>query len=344
MSIMSPQKPTDTTDDLPELPPLEDDGSLFGGDDDMLPDLEREGSDLDDAASDGDFGAFDGIDEQGGLLDGAEGSDDLKIDEEAELLAGAEVGLLDDSDEGDGRDVTEGEVGRLEGDEQSVEDGGAEGTDEDPSAVLEADLEAKSDSAADDDDAFDDDARFTDRVDRTRAPRELEREPWPRRSDVAWTVTRIEPRGWDEVDPVTSSGNMVVHVAKEDTTLPGSTLRMARGDLWVSTDGGATYLRAPSCSGVTAVTILSNEPAHRALVAALHDPSREASGIALVRFDDSGAMTSELIADWVAEDDDDGRVELLRARRREGARAHDHELLAQSSGEQGTSRLLRRKG
>src|SRR5207244_3068568 len=160
--------------------------------------------DLDDTTSDGEdlerFGALaiDAIDEQGSLLEGSQPSDDLSIDEEREILAGAEVGLLEDSDEGDGRDS--GDDGLAGEEDESVEDGGAEGTDEEPAALLEASEERGGAGDASDDEGIDDDARFGGMTPNVN----LEREPWPSRADVAWSCTRVDvPKTFAGIEPVT---------------------------------------------------------------------------------------------------------------------------------------------
>lgn len=283
---MSPEKHQD--EELAELPPLDDDGSLFDDGEIHIEGQPDGPSDLDDATSEGDFGAFHGIDEQGSLLDFAEASDQLVIDEE--LLAGAEIGLLEDSDEGDGRDVTPDEAGVLADEGSDLDDGGVEGTGEDPAQALEAVAERGAHGEASDDEGIDDDARFEDGG-AARARERLEREPWPPRADVSWTITRADALRFEGGS--TSEGQLVV--ATRD------------GSLILSTDGGATFDRVPGCSGVTAATILDG-----VVIAALHDLTRDASAIVLVR----DRTTAELVADFIADDaDEDVRVESLSVRR-----------------------------
>ncbi len=294
---MSPHK-QHQDEELPELPPLEDDGSLFGGEDiDLDGD---ESNDLDDATAEDEplerFGAFVAIADNGSLLDFAEGNEQLILDEEHELLAGAEIGLLEDSDEGDGRDASADENGLFEEEGSDTDDGGAEGTGEDPAHALEEVEERGAKGDAMDDEGIDDDARFEDGG-AARARERLEREPWPSRADVAWTITRSDAAHVDS--GVTTEGELVVATRE--------------GMLIVSTDGGVTFVRVPGCTGVTAATI------HQAqIVAALHDATRDASAIVSVRTGES--LVAELVADFIADDvDEDVRVEALAVRVRGSA-------------------------
>jgi hypothetical protein len=300
-----PDKRSPTEDDeLPELPPLDDDGDVLGGPaggEDLIPDHDLAGHGLDDATSEDEaldrFGGLAGlgIDEQGSLLEDSAASEDLTVDEERELLAGAEVGLLEDSDEGDGRDS--GEDGLVGDEDHSEEDGGAEGTDEDPAALLAAEEERGGAGDASDDEGIDDDARFGGMA----AGVTLEREPWPPRADVAWSCTRVDlPTAFAGIEPVTSAGELVAAVEN--------------GALVISTDSGASFRRVPGCQGPSAITIVSAKRPLRAVAAALHDPLRESTGIVLVRIDDGGALVAELVADFVAEDDEPSRVDRLVAR------------------------------
>jgi len=302
---MTSQKQLD--DEIPELPPLDDDGSLFEDDEELIAHEER-ASDLDDATAEdepldrylnadafGTAGSFHGVVDGGSMLDAAEESSDLEIDEERELLAGAEIGLLEDSDEGDGRDMSSDEAGLIDEDAGDTDDGGAEGTGEDPSAAID-ELPQQHAGEASDDEGIDDDTRFEDEG-AARARASLEREPWPSRADVAWNIARVERVSFDG-ESSTSDDQLVV--ATRD------------GALIVSTDGGLTFERVASCTGVTAATVL-RAAQQRAVVAALHDSTRDASAIVLVRLD--GAMTAELVADFMADDtDEDVRVSSLAVR------------------------------
>lgn len=294
---MSPQKHVD--DEIPELPPLDDDGSLFEGDEDFVVADDGE-SDLDDATAEDEpldrFSSFTGIADEGSMLDAADESSELVIDEERELLAGAEIGLLEDSDEGDGRDLSADEAGLFDEDEDDGDDGGAEGTGEDPSASLE-DLPDQRAGDATDDEGIDDDTRFED-ASAARAREGLEREPWPSRADVSWTIARAPERLSFDGFSATSEGDLVA--ATRD------------GALIVSTDGGATFERVASCTGVTAATIVRTSQ-QRAILAALHDSARDASAIVLVRVGDK--ITAELVADFMADEaDEDVRVSELSVR------------------------------
>ncbi len=294
---MSEHKHVD--EDIPELPPLDDDGSLFEDDDELIVADDRE-SDLDDATAEDEpldrFSSFEGIADEGSMLDAADESPDLVIDEERELLAGAEIGLLEDSDEGDGRDVTADEAGLFDEDEGETDDGGAEGTGEDPSTALD-ELPDQRAGDATDDEGIDDDTRFEDAA-AARAREGLEREPWPPRADVSWTIARAPARLSFEGVSLTSEGDLVA--ATRD------------GALVVSVDGGATFERVPACSGVTAATLVRMSQ-QRAVLAALHDSARGASAIVLVRVGDQ--ITAELVADFMAdEDDEDVRVSELSVR------------------------------
>jgi len=309
---MNPHKTPhkDHEDDLPELPPLDDDGSLFEGDDTPLL-VEHDEGGLDDRTSEYDlddrFGAF-GIstdDEAGSLLDGAEGNDQMVVTDDRDLLAGAEIGLLEDSDEGDGREISADEAGVFADDARFEDDGGAEGTGEDPSAALEAMPGELHVGDASDDEGIEDDARFEDAA-TARARQHLEREPWPRRSDASWIISRCE----DDVSGATS------------LTADGDLVAATRdGALIVSTDGGASFTRVSGCANVTAIALLSSER-QRVVLAALHDPTRDAAAVVLVRL--NGHPTAELIADLMADEtDEDVRITSLHVRaRREGAHEH----------------------
>lgn len=288
---MSPQKQHEE-EELLELPALDDDGSLFEGEDgeELVAD---ESHDLDDATSEGDaldrFGAFSGIDEEGSLLDYADASESLVIDEERELLASAEIGLLDDSDEGDGRDVTADEAGVLDDEGSDVDDGGIEGTGEDPAGALDAIAEGADRGDATEDEGIDDDSRFEDGG-AARVREGLEREPWPPRADAAWTIARADRVHFEGGS--SSEGDLLVATDE--------------GALIVSTDGGQTFTRVAGCTGVTAVTIWDGQ-----VIAALHDATRDASAVVLVRV----GLIAELVADFLADDaDEDVRVESLAVR------------------------------
>ena len=303
-------------EELPELPPLDDDGALFELD---HPTLETDESEnLDDRTLDDDqldrFGTFAGINDEGSLLDYAEASHALVIDEERELLASAEIGLLDDSHDGDGREITAEEAGVLDDEGSDLEDGGIEGTGEDPAAALEVVTEGRDRSDARDDEGIDDDARFEDGS--AAASREsLEREPWPTRADAAWTIARADSLSF-ESDSAGSTTEGELVVATRD------------GSLIISVDAGVTFTRVPGCNGVTAATILPSER-QRMVIAALHDTTRESSAVVLVRV---GDLVAELVADFIADDDDeDVRVESLAVRTRRVGTVEVVEVLASGS-------------
>ncbi len=311
---MSPHN-NELEDDLPQLPPLDDDGETALEDEDLDELDHDEHGGLDDATAEDDpldrWAAFAGLDEEGGLLDGGDAEGLVVEQAEDDLLEGAEVGLLDDSDEGDGRDASEDDVGALEGDEPHDDDGGAEGTGEDPSEVLEAELAAQAGEPGDDD-AFDDDARFSD-GDGGRA--RDEREPWPPRVDAAWSVTRL--------DASAASAVIDAEPALDRAGALAATIR--DGALAVSNDGGATWSRVPGCHGATAIAVVPS-----AVLAALYDPLRETSAVVLLR---AGASTAELVADILAEegDDDEARIVDLRAREAEAKGRTALEIFAKTS-------------
>lgn len=319
---MSPQK-TELEDDLLQLPPLDDDGESASAED--WDDLDRDFDEdhdggLDDATSEDDplerWAGLGGLDEEGSLLDAGE-AEGVLVDASADdLLEGAEVGLLDDSDEGDGRDATDDDVGALEGDEPHEDDGGAEGTGEDPSAVLEAEPAAPIGEPGDDD-ALEDDARFSEAA-RLRE----EREPWPPRVDAAWSVGRVEPS--EAPFPGAADTGGLAAVVRD-------------GALAISTDGGATWARVPGCHGVTATAISPS-----AVVAALYDPLREASAVVVVRVHD-GETNAALVADFFAEEGEDDEVRIVRLRGREVATEGRTalEILAET---ETTTFLLRARG
>ncbi|MBI2388680.1 MAG: hypothetical protein HYV09_03600 [Deltaproteobacteria bacterium] len=313
-------------DDLPELPPLEDDGSLFDIDEPLVPER-HDDHDLDDSTGEDAphelFGAFVGIDEEGSLLDGAEGNDLLVVTDDRDLLAGAEAGLLEDSDEGDGRSITADEAGVVDDDASFADDGGAEGTGEDPSAALEPMPGELHVGEASDDEGIEDDARFED-VAAMRARQRLEREPWPRRADASWVISRADPAHPFE-GGVSGTSDRDLVVATRD------------GALIVSRDGGATFTRVPGCTGVTTAAILASRR-QRAIVAALHDSTRDTAAVVLVRVERGLAtgvereLAPELVADLIADEvDEDVRITSLHVRTRREGRDEIFEVLARGA-------------
>lgn len=307
------QRERERDDELPELPPLDDDGSLFELDPPVLE--TDESANMDDATLDDDqldrFGTFAGISEEGSLLDYAEASDTLVIDEERELLASAEIGLLDDSHDGDGREITAEEAGVMDDEGSDLEDGGIEGTGEDPAGALDILSERADRSDATEDEGIDDDARFEDGS--AAATRQsLERDSWPSRADAAWTIARADSVTFE--GGATTDGDLVVATRE--------------GSLIISTDAGVTFTRVPGCNGVTAAAILPSER-QRMVIAALHDAARESSAVVLVRV---GDLVAELVADFIADDDDeDVRVESLAVRTRRVGKVETVEVLARGS-------------
>ncbi len=261
--------------------------------------LDAEG-DLDDATLEDEavdrFGDFGIVDVEGSLLDGGEGNDQLVVGEESDMMAGAEIGLLEDSHEGDGREVTSDEAGIAPDDEsEGDEDGGAEGTGDDPAAAIAQEREGRDATDLEDDDGFED-ARFDDGV-RAQA---ADREPWPPRADVAWTVSRAESiAAFAGVGIHTSHGDVIVAVEE--------------GALVLSTNGGVSFTRIAGCTGVTAATVVAVPDVGVAVLAALHDRVREASAVVRVRIVEH--PVAEVLCDFLADDEDeDVRITSLRAR------------------------------
>jgi hypothetical protein len=297
--------PTFEGDELPALPPLDDDGELLG---DAVPDelVHEDRLDLDDAAN-GDDGA-DAIDERlvGDDVDDGAGLDDessdVDVDAASEIVTGDEHGLLEGSDEGDGRDVGEDEAALFDDARGSAEDGGAEGTGEDPALGIEPDDDTRSVSAVREDDE-DDDLPFDATV--------LESEDargWPAMADLLWTsepVAESEPRTW--VDTPTRAGEIVVD--------------RARGELLVSVDGGVTFRAVDGCGGATAVAALSpasRDSRDRVALVALFDAARDASSLAVVRAPAASDVFAEIVAEIapaqrsaVDDDDEHARVDSL---------------------------------
>lgn len=318
---MSPEKHSD--EELPELPPLDDDGALFEADGDSLE--ADESKNLDDATLEDEpvdrFGAIETIRDDGSLLDHADAAEALVIDEERELLASAEAGLLDDSNEGDGRTITADEAGVIDDEGSDLDDGGAEGTGEDPAGALEVVTEGRDRSDAHDDEGIDDDARFEDGG-AARARESLEREPWPTRADASWTITRVQ-------------GQAAGISPRSDETIQADT---RNGALMISRDNGATFEGVPGCTNVTAIAIVPSDR-QRMVIAALHDSTRDASAIVLVRVSDR--ITAELVADFLADDaDEDVRVNTLSVRIKRVGRVETFDVLA--SGAFGTLLLTPR--
>jgi hypothetical protein len=302
-----PADPLARDDDaLPALPPLDDDGELVG---DAVPDelVHQDRLDLDDAtADDGDYGqasilADFGEREPDGLgLDDAPA--DVDVDAESELLVGDERGLLEGSDEGDGRDVSADEAGLFD-DGGSSEDGGAEGTGEDPALGIDPFDEVARVSALREDDE-DDDLPFDASVLAGEGAR-----AWPPMADLSWTVSAVppsEPRVW--VETPDRAGDIVVD--------------RARGELRISIDGGRTHRVVEGCGGATAVAALAGASRDRVAVVALFDASRDVSALAVVRAPETGPASAEIVAEIalasrspVDDDDEHARVDALTVER-----------------------------
>jgi hypothetical protein len=309
---MTPHKPAHALADddlLPELPPLEDDGSLFEADD-PHPMLESEEGGLDDATGEDEpldrFGALADAqrEEEGSTLEGAEGDDDLPVTDARDLVAGAELGLLEDSDEGDGRELSAEEAGTQEQEERTADDGGAEGTGEDPAEALDVVAGELRVDEASDDEGFDDVARFEDAA-AAHARLSMDRAVWPRRADRGWVVARC-----DDDDLVGTTTEPAVEGLAAD----------AREGALVVSDDGVRWRRVPGCTGVTALAVWVSTN-QRSVFAALHDAARDAAAVVLVRVGDE--PTAEVIADWMADEaDDDVRITSLHLRpRRDGPHA-----------------------
>ena len=334
-------------DALPPLPELDDDGTNFedeGGPeglDGAIGDHEHPHDEhaLDDATAEHDpleawmVERATG-DREHGLLDDTEASEDaVDIGAHDAGLVQEEQNLLEGSDEPDGRDVTAEEAGIFEASEGTSDDGGAEGTGEDPALALDDQslLPMLVVEPADDDGVEDESALEDGGAARVRAS--LERVPWPSRADVAWKVEPLDDLAIDR-DARRSTP------PPADVTLPaplredavvvvdGALVAVARfGEpLALSLDRGARYVRLASCASATAIAVIPGQPGGRAVVVALYDVVRDVSALAVVRVTEGVAPIAELVADVVppagdahdADDDDDreetARIESLSAR------------------------------
>lgn len=289
-------------DALPALPPLDDDGELLG---DAVPDelIHQDRFDLDDATGGGDYGqdAIDPMDDDGlGLEDELS---DVDVTAPGDLLGGDERGLLDGSDEGDGREVSADEAGLFDDARGSSEDGGAEGTGEDPALGIDPFDEVARVSALRDDDE-DDDLPFDASVlagDGARG--------WPPMADLGWAVEEVpasEPRVW--VETPFSAGDILVD--------------RARDELRVSIDGGRTHRVVAGCGGATAIAALPAASHDRVAVVALFDAARDVSALAVVRAPQTGPATAEIVAEIALaarsptdDDDEHARVDALTVER-----------------------------
>lgn len=302
----------DAGDDvLDDLPPIDDDGSLFEGDDDDAlgidhdPDRDRDAPSLDDATAERDpidawVAADLSVDERG-LLDDGEPDEAIAPDEDVSL-GGEERGLLEGSDEGDGRDVGADEAGIFSGDEAPADDGGAEGTGEDPSSAIDQDLLRDPLTVGSPEDDELEDETFYDAVE------SREREPWPSRADVAWAVERVERRA--PKGEASSDGTITV----SDGDLVAAA-RFGEG-LALSFDRGERFVQVAGCASTTAVAVIPGAPGGLALVAALWDAMKDASALVVVRLV-QGTPVAEIVADLArgeddSPDDDRARVTALQ--------------------------------
>jgi hypothetical protein len=332
--------PREREDDaLPPLPELDDDGTNFDDDGglDVPVGHEHDEHALDDATAEHDpieAWVVEGAthEHERGLLDDTEASEDrVDIGAHDAGLVAEEGNLLEGSDEPDGRDVTAEEAGIFEASEGTSDDGGAEGTGEDPALALDDQnllpmlvVEPADDDGVEDESALEDGGEA-----RLRAS--LERQPWPSRADVAWKVEELNDAPLDRDVRRSAPPPPEVRLPgpfREDAVVAvdGSLVAVARhGEpLAISIDGGARYVRLPSCASATAVAVIPGHPGGRALVVSLYDVVRDVSALAVVRIAEGSASTfvAELVADVVPtlpEDDGDdqgerARVESLSAR------------------------------
>lgn len=300
-------KPAENDELFDQLPPLDDDGSTFDGDDDDalgIIDHDRDAQGLDDATREHEpIDAWVGADlvhHEGGWLDHVEGDDAIAPDEDVSL-GGDERGLLEGSHEGDGRDVSADEAGIFTDDEDATDDGGAEGTGEDPSDAIDRALlrEPLTVGAAEEDEL--EDETFYDRVESN------DHEPWPSRADVAWTVERAPESAATRVTVPRATDRDAI-VAAEDKLVAAA--RFGEG-LSLSFDGGERFVQIAGCAATTAIATIPGAPGGRAIVAALWDAMKDASALVVVRLV-QGAPVAELVAELAPaharpdpDDDDD---------------------------------------
>ena len=324
---------------LPPLPELDDDGTNF--DDDAGPedggiDHAHDAHALDDATAEHDpleSWMVEGAIPEGehGLLDDTEASEDrVDVGAHDEGLVQEEQNLLEGSEEPDGREVTAEEAGIFEASEGTSDDGGAEGTGEDPALSLDDQtllpmlvVEPADDDGVEDESALEDGGAAGVRA-------SLEREPWPSRADVAWKLEPVldAPLEGEARRSVPPPPDVALPAPlREDAMVvfDGSLVAVARfGEpLALSLDRGARYVRLASCTAVSAVAAIPGQPGGRVLVVALYDVVRDVSALAVVRITEGAAPIAELVADVVPpsserDDDDDreetGRIESLSAR------------------------------
>ncbi len=329
-------------DDAPlPLPPLDDDGETVGAEADADASFISQTSErdsLDDST--GESEPLEGISfettaSESGLLEDTEAQEG-DYDGSDLLVSGAEDGLLHESDEGDGRDVRPDEAGMLQGDEHgSFDDGGAEGTGEDPALGIDQGdpAERLSLDRNPDDDSIDD--AWLEDADQARVRDSLEREPWPPRADVSWNVDVVN----DLDEPAASlpdrsrayRGMRALPLGAGATVIAAGPIVAAfesGAGLFVSCDGGERFERVSGCGSTTASVVVPGGASGGIVLAALYDATRDASALARVRLAHGSVVVSEIVADLASGEgavlgDDPGpseeemaRVDVLTARAR----------------------------
>ncbi|GAC1581061.1 MAG: hypothetical protein NVS3B20_11870 [Polyangiales bacterium] len=352
---------------LPELPPIDDDGDLVSpiGPEhafSMVGDEPDESED--DATGEDDAPEVWGVTaifDDGEVIDPSDKNDDSDRTDgpgyggEDDLVGGDERGLLEGSHDGDGRDSTIAEAGLLSEDElDAFDDGGVEGTGEDPALSIEdslgpggehgfVSLERDSDGS----DNFDEGVLEASPLEAEMSgllTGYSEREPWPPRADVAWVVTQSEHVGDERpsVDNVASpSASKPAYEGLARLGLGRHGVVMSDGSrvvalspgnaLWLSVDAGLHFERVPGCASATAAAIVPSAKADRVMVAALYDASRDYAALVIVRLAKAGGPFAEVVAELTAadgqqsqeslraveEDDERGRIESLIVREAE---------------------------
>ena len=334
---------------LPPLPELDDDGTTFEDDSGLeVSTHEHDEHALDDATAEHDpiegwvVDSASG-DREHGFLEDTEASDDrVDVGAHDEGLIPEEKNLLEGSDEPDGRDVTADEAGIFEAAEGTSDDGGTEGTGEDPALALDDQnlLPALVVEPADDDGVEDESALEDGGEAGLRAA--LEREPWPTRADVAWHVEEVGAAELPRETPRSVPPPADVQLPgpfREDAVVvvDGSMVAVARhGEpLALSLDHGARYVRIASCTSATALACIPGQPGGRVLVVALYDVVRDVSALVVVRITEGRAevasaasvervFVAEIVADVVlptreadgeGDLEEQGRIESMSARR-----------------------------
>lgn len=288
-------------DELPALPAIDDDGSTFDDGDHALglDHVEHLDDALDDTTAERDpieGWVVDGITAEvleGGALEESEPNESLAVGGDEDLAFGGEHGLLQDSDEPDGRDVSADEAGIAADRLETNDDGGAEGTGEDPALAITREHGPSIHDEPPDDDAIDE--RALEDAGDARARDGLEREPWPSRADVSWSVeplplppARARSTPPPRLDGVREDAIMVSNAELVAVASPNQPLK-------ISIDGGARWVRLASCASTTAMAALPKERGVGVIVA-LYDVVRDLSALVLVRCDTLPPV-AELVAD-----------------------------------------------